>query len=333
MNPKPGPDYPAEGAGQSEAVADLVGSAPVSALRHLRSKDLVVSARAGRNLPAAIGVGLMLLVAVLVGLLIYPPAFMLMVMGASALGTWEVIRGLAQRGIMVPVAPVAVAVLGMPIVAYYAGLEGLLFAFLACCLALFLWRLLDGRPGAAQGVLAGIFVLAWIPFLICFVLLMLREQTGPATLFSLTSAWPSEGALRVATVLLLVVANDTFGYVVGVFFGRHPMAPKISPKKSWEGFAGSVVGAMLVGVLVAVFLLRDPFWAGLLLAVVLVAAATTGDLAESLVKRELGIKDMSSILPGHGGLMDRLDSILFTAPAAFVVFELLDVLHRLNGAG
>jgi phosphatidate cytidylyltransferase len=121
-------------------------------------------------------------------------------------------------------------------------------------------------------------------------------------------------------MLLLVVSNDTFGYLVGASFGKHPMAPKISPKKSWEGFAGSIGGAIAVGVLACLFLLDKPWWVGVVLAVGMVAAATTGDLAESMVKRELGIKDMSSILPGHGGVMDRLDSIVFASPAAFILF-------------
>ena len=124
-------------------------------------------------------------------------------------------------------------------------------------------------------------------------------------------------------MLLLVVSNDTFGYIVGASFGKHPMAPKISPKKSWEGFAGSVAGAMIIGVLACVLMLDKPWWVGLVLATGMVAASTAGDLAESMVKRELGVKDMSSILPGHGGVMDRLDSIVFAAPVAYVLFALL----------
>ena len=129
------------------------------------------------------------------------------------------------------------------------------------------------------------------------------------------------GAWQIATLLLLVVANDTFGYLVGASLGKHPMAPKISPKKSWEGFAGSMAGATAVGVLAAVFLLDKPWWVGVVLAVGMVAAATAGDLSESMVKRELGIKDMSSILPGHGGVMDRLDSIVFASPVAFILYS------------
>ena len=119
-----------------------------------------------------------------------------------------------------------------------------------------------------------------------------------------------------------MVANDTFGYLVGASLGKHPMAPKISPKKSWEGFAGSIAGATAVGVLAAVFLLDKPWWVGVVLAVGMVAAATAGDLSESMVKRELGIKDMSSILPGHGGVMDRLDSIVFASPVAFILYSI-----------
>jgi phosphatidate cytidylyltransferase len=124
-------------------------------------------------------------------------------------------------------------------------------------------------------------------------------------------------------MLLLVVSNDTFGYLVGASLGKHPMAPKISPKKSWEGFAGSVAGAVLIGILACLFVLDKPWWVGVVLAVGTVAASTAGDLAESMVKRELGVKDMSSILPGHGGVMDRLDSIVFASPVVFVLYGLL----------
>ncbi|WP_425503330.1 phosphatidate cytidylyltransferase [Psychromicrobium silvestre] len=283
------------------------------------------ASRAGRDLPAAIGVGLLLLVAVLVGLLLYPPAFLAMVVLAAALGVWELSRGLLQRDVRVPLVPMMVGVLAMPVAAYYAGAEGLLFALSACALAILIWRTLDPVPGAGQSIFAGIFVLAWVPFLISFALLVLRDPNNLASLFEFRNWTASAGALRVSTMLLLVVANDTFGYLVGALFGKHPMAPKISPKKSWEGFAGSVLGAAIVGVLAAIFLLQQPWWVGVLLALGMVAAATTGDLAESMVKRELGVKDMSSILPGHGGLMDRLDSILFAAPVAFLIYALLEL--------
>lgn len=260
--------------------------------------------RAGRNLPAAIGVGLSLLISVLGGLLFLEIAFVAVVTVFGVIGVWEISRALEVRHIRIPLVPSIAASVAMPFAAYSGGSESLAFAVVLSVAALVLWRSLDSAPDAAGSIMAGTFVLLWVPFLLSFAMLLLHEP---------------EGTLKVATLLLLVVANDTFGYLVGAFFGKHAMAPKISPKKSWEGFAGSLGGAMAVGALAAVFLLERPFWVGLLLASATVAAATAGDLAESMIKRELGVKDMGTILPGHGGVMDRLDSIVFASPAAFLL--------------
>ncbi len=120
-------------------------------------------------------------------------------------------------------------------------------------------------------------------------------------------------------VLIGVVLSDTGGYAAGVFFGRHPMAPTVSPKKSWEGFGGSVVAAAVGSALSCYFLLDVDFWWGALFGVAISVAAVLGDLGESMLKRDLGVKDMSHLLPGHGGLMDRLDSILFAVPTAYLL--------------
>ena len=186
-----------------------------------------------------------------------------------------------------------------------------------------MWRSLDSEPGALKSISAGVFSLLWIPFLLSFVFLMLRAESGPTTELTLNLGNINAGIVQVIIMLLLVVANDTFGYLVGVLFGKHPMAPKISPKKSWEGFAGSLGGATLVAIPATVFLLDQQWWVGLVLAVGMVFAGTGGDFAESMIKRELGVKDMSNILPGHGGVMDRLDSILFAAPVAYAIFTVL----------
>src|SRR5699024_1283966 len=148
---------------------------------------------------------------------------------------------------------------------------------------------------------------SYIPFLAGFILIMLSQSAGPE---------------RVLVFLALVVANDTGGYIAGVLYGRHPLAPTVSPKKSWEGFAGSVILAGAVGVAGALLLLDLAWYEGLLLAVVAVAAATLGDLSESLIKRDLGVKDMGSLLPGHGGILDRVDSILIAAPVVFTAMLL-----------
>jgi phosphatidate cytidylyltransferase len=216
-----------------------------------------------------------------------------------------------------------VGTVAMPIAAYFGGLESLLFAMLVSSVAVLLWRTLEGAAGSARSIFAGVFTLSWVPFLISFAALLLHTADGETPV----GLWPDgvipAGAWEIATLLLLVVANDTFGYLVGASLGKHPMAPKISPKKTWEGFAGSIAGAVVVGVLAMIFVLGEPWWFGVVLAVGMVAAATAGDLAESMVKRELGIKDMSSILPGHGGVMDRLDSIVFASPVAFILFSAL----------
>ncbi len=279
--------------------------------------------KAGRDLPAAIGVGLLMLVGVLGGLLFLPLGFVAVTAGFAVLGVWEVFRALEANGTRMPIVPVMTGTVAMPFAAYFGGLEGLLFAMLLSCVAVLLWRSIESPVGSAKSIFAGVFALGWIPFLIGFASLLLHSTDGPAVI----GFWPGgeipHGAWQIAVLLLLVVANDTFGYLLGASFGKHPMAPKISPKKSWEGFAGSVAGAVVVGILATIFLLDRPWWMGIILAVGMVAAATAGDLAESMVKRELGVKDMSSILPGHGGVMDRLDSIVFAAPVAYVLFVLI----------
>ncbi|WP_427016925.1 phosphatidate cytidylyltransferase [Pseudarthrobacter sp. P1] len=279
--------------------------------------------KAGRNLPAALGVGVALFVVVLGGLLFYPLAFLVFATAFAGLGVWEVTRAMGQRGIAAPMVPVMIGTIAMPSAAYFSGAEGLLFAFTASAAATMLWRSVDPAPGAIKSIFAGVFALAWIPFMLSFVFLMIRDGAAPTLGPTLDLAHINPGVLQVVIMLLLVVANDTFGYLVGVLFGKHPMAPKISPKKSWEGFAGSMGGAVVVSILATVFVLQEHWWVGLALAVGLVLAGTSGDFAESMVKRELGVKDMSNILPGHGGVMDRLDSLLFAAPVAFAIFTAL----------
>ncbi|MDQ4502764.1 phosphatidate cytidylyltransferase [Sinomonas sp. ASV322] len=313
------PGAPASRRSRREAAAaDKATSASVA--------GAAASSRAGRNLPAAIVVGLALLAAVLGGLFVWPLGFVIIATAAGVLGVWEVFRALQTRRITIPIVPVLVGAIAIPFSAFLGGQEAQLFALLAASAAVLLWQSLETAVGAVANVVGGVFVLLWIPFFVGFSVLPLHDSgVAPPPL----GLWPGlavpHSVLQLVLTLLLVFANDTFGYIVGASWGRHPMAPKISPKKSWEGFAGSVAGAMVIGVLGTVFLLGRPWWVGIVLAVAMVGAATAGDLAESMVKRELGIKDMSSILPGHGGMMDRLDSILFGVPVAYVVFNLLPV--------
>lgn len=279
------------------------GGAPVS--RRAAREDRAKASRAGRDLPVAIGVGAVLAAAVVVGLFVFQPLFLVFAVLACAVGSWEVARALhTHAGVVVPLVPLIFASLALPTAASVSGAPGLAVALCAAGVLTAVWNALEAGRDAGRSVAYGLLVVGWIPLLASFALLLLRENSGNILLMS---------------VLLLVVANDTFGYLFGAWLGKHPMAPRISPKKSWEGMAGSIGGAVVVGIALCLFALHAPWWVGIALAVPSVLASTAGDLAESMVKRELGIKDMSHLLPGHGGVMDRLDSMLFAVPVGYLV--------------
>ncbi|HEX2806473.1 MAG TPA: phosphatidate cytidylyltransferase [Kineosporiaceae bacterium] len=263
---------------------------------------------AGRNLPLAILIGAVLGGLVLASLLIRKEAFVGLVSAAAVIAVWELAGALSVKEITVPVIPLAVGSLGMLVSAFVAGEDGLLVSFALTAFGVLLWRVIDGADGAARDVAASVFTAAYIPFLAGFTILMVAAPDGPH---------------RVIVYFLVTVASDIGGYTSGVLFGRHPMAPTVSPKKSWEGFAGSAITCIVVGVLGVVLLLHGPWWAGTAVGAAAVITATLGDLAESLIKRDLGIKDMGNLLPGHGGMMDRIDSLLLTAPVVYVLLSLL----------
>ena len=202
----------------------------------------------------------------------------------------------------------------MVLAAYFFGAPALVTATAVTALVSMLWRLRGGVAGYVMDMTAGVFTIVYVPFLGGFVALLLRED---------------DGALAIVTFILVTIASDIGGYAVGVLFGRHPMAPVISPKKSWEGFAGSAVSCVVVGWLTVDLLLEGDWWVGVVLGLTAVVMATLGDLCESVIKRDLGIKDMSQIIPGHGGLMDRLDSLLATAAPTWLLLHylVLDVIH------
>jgi phosphatidate cytidylyltransferase len=171
-----------------------------------------------------------------------------------------------------------------------------------------LWRLRGGVAGYVMDTTAAVFTIVYVPFLGGFVALLLAED---------------KGELAIVTFILVTIASDIGGYIVGVLIGKHPMAPVISPKKSWEGFAGSTVFCIAVGIAMIVWVLDADWWIGVCLGLIAVVMATLGDLCESVIKRDLGIKDMSHVIPGHGGLMDRLDSLLATVAPIWLLLHYL----------
>ena len=261
--------------------------------------------RAGRNVPVATGVGVALASLVLLTLYTVTFLFVALVTVAVMIGIFEVCRVLSRNGLDVPLVPIVVGGAVMVVGAYVDGTDALTAALVLTVVAVATARLLSPKiDRLAEDVVVGAFVAVYVPLLAASAVLM---------------AAADDGADRVVVFILAVVLSDTGGFAAGVTFGKHPMAPTVSPKKSWEGLAGSLVAAT-VGMAIAVpLLLGAQWWQGALVGVVAVATATAGDLAESLLKRDLGVKDMGNLLPEHGGIMDRLDSLLPTAPVMALV--------------
>ena len=263
--------------------------------------------RSGRDLGAAIGVALGLGAVILLSLLVWRPAFLLVLTAAVVVSTIELVRALRKGRFRPPLVPVLVGGLVMIGLAWSRGPTGLVAGFLITVLAVLLWRLADGPVGYLRDAATGVLVALYVPLLAGFAALLLV---------------PDDGAARVIAFIVTVVCSDVGGFAAGVFFGKHRMAPSISPKKSWEGMAGSVSACMLAGVLLVGLMLDGPWWGGLIFGAAIAVSATIGDLGESLIKRDLNIKDMGDLLPGHGGLMDRMDSLLPSAAVAYLLLSL-----------
>jgi phosphatidate cytidylyltransferase len=262
--------------------------------------------RAGRNLPAAIAVGLALGALIAASLFVYRPSFAVLVGIVTVYGCWELSHALKAGGIAVTVVPLMVGGVAMLVAAWERGPSGLVVAVLVTFVGVLIWRVADGVDGYARDAGASAFVLLYLPTL-----------AGVAVML----AHPADGAGRELAFIATVVCSDTGGYATGVLFGRHPLAPVVSRAKTWEGFAGSVIACSVAGVLFLTLTFHEAWWKGLLFGLAIVVTATVGDLGESMIKRDLEIKDMGRLLPGHGGLMDRLDSLLPCAAVAYLVLS------------
>jgi phosphatidate cytidylyltransferase len=265
------------------------------------------SGRAGRDLRAAIGVGLVLGGLVVATLFTYRAGFVIVVGVTIAIGIWETARSVAQVDAHPPRVPLVLGGVAMIAVTWFRGSEALVIAFFVICLICLVWRLGDGPTRFLHDVSTAALITFYVPFLAGFAVLL---------------AAPTDGARRVIVFMATVACSDVGGYASGVFLGRHPMAPTVSPAKSWEGFAGSALLCVIAGSVFLTQLFDKSWWTGVLYGLAIAATATLGDLGESMLKRDLQIKDMGTILPGHGGVMDRLDSLL---PAAAVSYLLLAV--------
>ncbi|GAA0955283.1 phosphatidate cytidylyltransferase [Actinocorallia libanotica] len=260
----------------------------------------------GRNVPVAVGVGAGLGALVLLSLYTVRQTFIVVVLIFGGVALRELTSAFAGRGIRVPMLPLAVGGAAMLPLAFYYGPGGLVITLALTVLVMLIWRMKDGSEGYVRDATAGVFTAVYLPFLVGFAMLLLV---------------PEDGAHQIVVFIAVTVASDIGGFFVGAYLGKHKIAPKISPKKTWEGFAGSALTCMAVGAWLLHWLLDLHWWQGVLLGACVVLTATLGDLVESMIKRDLGIKDLGTLLPGHGGVMDRLDSLLVTVPVVWILLQ------------
>ncbi len=263
-------------------------------------------AKAGRNLPAAIASAVVLAILVIVSLFTIKWLFGVLAIAALLVAVHEFVSVLRSQGVHVARTPVYLATVAIPSVAYIWGFEAQLAVAGISLLAVMIWRLRRGFEGFVADISVSMMLVVYLPFMAAFLMLTLAADNGPE---------------RVLVFVLLTVSNDIGGYAVGVFFGKHPIAPAISPKKSWEGLIGSVALQSIVGIIAFIVIFDAPWWQGLIAGLVMTLGATGGDFIESAIKRDLGVKDMGTIVPGHGGIMDRLDSLIPNAFVSWVIFS------------
>jgi len=269
------------------------------------TQPLAPTGRAGRNLPAAVSSAVVLIALLVASLLVVQGIFVAFVCCIALLGLWELGGAFARVGTRLAMAPLYLGAIGMMVCAWFLGPEAVTMALYLTVFAVVAWRLVDApTPSRITDIIASVFSAVYVPFLACFVVLLLRDFRSPAV---------------IGVYVLVTCFNDIGGWLAGIMFGKHPMAPRLSPKKSWEGFIGSLFFCILTGI-GGFMLLGATWWWGVIAGICGCVCATIGDLTESLIKREVGLKDMSGLIPGHGGVLDRVDSLVMTAPVFYVIF-------------
>ena len=274
----------------------------------LHSINEAINKKAGRKLLPSIGVGLSLIGLVWFALSYQREIFAVVVAVAVVLGIREIVRAFSAHSIKISFNGLALASIGLSYAAWNGGVAGLAIATAIAFPLLLIRALLQGPEGFVAKATGTTFALLYLPFLAGFLILL---------------AIPSTGFQRVMTFMVLVGCNDTFGYIVGVLFGKHPLVPTISPKKTWEGLAGSTLFTVIGGCLAFKYIMDMHWWIGIIVGLMIVFTATCGDLIESAMKRDMSLKDMGTLLPGHGGMLDRLDSVVLSAPAMWLALELV----------
>ena len=275
----------------------------------LHSINDAINKRAGRKLLPSILVSLSLLTLIFGSITLEPKLFLALICIVIMLGVRELTHAYRAGGIELPDLPIMAAALVILLASWFGGTEGLAVSTgLIIPILMFLLLLISQKDFIKRSTSA-VFAVFYLAVLGGFILLVANDL---------------DGGKRILALVILIACNDTFAYFAGVLFGKHKMAPSISPKKSWEGLIGGLIASVIGGGLVFHLAFETGWYVGSAIGVMTVVTATCGDLIESAIKRDLAIKDMSNLLPGHGGIMDRLDSALFTAPAVWFAFELIN---------
>lgn len=274
----------------------------------LHSLNEAINKRAGRKLIPSIGVGIAILTLVIGSLSFFDRVlFLALALAFVYRGIWEMDRALSRANISICNSLYLSATI-IFLAAWFEGIAGIAVSTAITIPFTLVAILTRGPKDFVRNAFASIFTLAYIPFLASFLLVMAKEE---------------DGLRRIMTLVALVACNDTFGYIFGVLLGKHRIAPAISPKKSWEGLVGSILFTGLGGSLMLSTYFDQPWWVGALVGLGAVVTATSGDFIESAIKRDLDLKDMGALLPGHGGVLDRLDSVLLTSPFVWAILNLV----------
>ena len=268
-----------------------------------------INKKAGRKLLPSILVSLFLLGLIFGTINTQPLLFFAFIWVVIMIGIREITAAYGKGGIDLPDYVLMIAATVLLVATWNGNTQGLAVSAGLTIPILMFTLLLISQKDFIKRSTSAVFITFYLAILGGFILLLANHQ---------------DGATRIFALVALIACHDTFAYIAGVLIGKHKLAPSISPKKSWEGLIGGAIAAVIGGAAIFHYLFETAWFVGALIGLMTVVTATCGDLIESAIKRDLAIKDMSNLLPGHGGIMDRLDSALFTAPAVWFAIELIN---------
>ena len=263
--------------------------------------------KTGRNLPLATLTGLFLITLVIASLFIYKYVFIILALIALLLGAREFTNQWSKtKNVPISFLLVSLSIIAMTISAALSGINGLLTSYLIAILLNLFYSIFKNKKVDFSNIFwVTTFVISYLGIFGSLAMLMLRVE---------------DGASRVFLFIAITALSDTGGYLTGIVLGKHRLAPNISPNKSYEGLIGSIIFASLFAGIIGPRFLDITSVQGVIIGIVLAFSGTLGDLFESGIKRKLGIKDFSTLIPGHGGMFDRLDSLAPNALMSFLLF-------------